>query len=388
MTTDAISTAAAANDGAGQPRPNSGNSLLGDQAGRDVSQTLLAQVQEAIARKTPLRIAGGGTKSFYGCQTGAFADAQPIDVREHQGIVDYDPSELVITVRAGTRLSQLNAVLKAGGQMLACEPPSFGDNATVGGMVAAGLSGPRRPWAGSVRDFVLGARLISGFGTQLRFGGAVMKNVAGYDVSRLLAGSLGCLGLMTEFSFKVLPLPRNSQSVRLEMSAADALAKLRQWGQQPLPITAAAHDGQSLFLRFEGNEGSVAAARTSIGGEAIAADWWDALRELQLPFFTRSDDARPLWRLSVPAWAAPMEIEGSQFLDWGGAQRWLRSDAPAEVIRAAAAAVGGHASCWTAGHIASPLHPLAAPVLQLHRQLKAKLDPSGIFNPQRMYPDF
>lgn len=386
MTSDVNFPTTASNQG--EPRAKTAFEPLGHVPSQDNAAALLEQVQQAIASKTPLRIAAGGTKSFYGCTTGAFTQAQPIDIRGHSGIVDYDPSELVVTVRAGTLLTDLNAALAAGGQMLACEPPSFGPTATVGGMVAAGLSGPRRPWAGSVRDFVLGARLISGFGTHLRFGGSVMKNVAGYDVSRLLAGSLGTLGLITELSFKVLPLPRNTQSVRLEMSAAQALEKLRQWGQQPLPITAAAHDGQSLFLRFEGNAASVAAARADIGGDAIDPDWWTQLRELQLPFFTRADDARPLWRLSVPAWAAPLDVAGDQFLDWGGAQRWLRSDAAPEAIRAAAAAVGGHASCWTAGHVSSPLHPLTPAVLRLHQQLKAKLDPQGIFNLGRMYAQF
>ena len=245
-------------------------------AGQDQSQQLLAQVREAIGRREPLSIQGGGTKAFLG--RAVPPGCKPLDMRGHHGVVSYDPTELIITVRAGTRLSELHATLERGGQMLACEPPSFGPDATVGGMVAAGLSGPRRPWVGAVRDFLLGVRMVSGLGTLLRFGGEVMKNVAGYDVSRLMAGSHGCLGVITEASFKVLPRPRCNLSVRLAMPLDQALQNLAQWGQQPLPITAACHDGESLLLRFEGNEGSVLAARQHIGGDEIDGRGWHELR--------------------------------------------------------------------------------------------------------------
>lgn len=355
-------------------------------AGQDQSEILLGRVQDAIDRRTPLTIRGGGSKAFLGRVPGG--DATVLDVSGHHGIVSYDPTELIMTARAGTPLSQLHATLDKGGQMLAFEPPSFGDGATVGGMVAAGLSGPRRPWVGSVRDFVLGVRMVSGLGTLLRFGGEVMKNVAGYDVSRLLVGSYGCLGVITEVSFKVLPKPRCSVSVRQNISLDRALEQLREWGQQPLPITAASHDGESLYLRFEGNEGSVKAARELIGGEETDALWWQDLREHRLPFFDARNDSRPLWRLSVPSWAPPVDLPGNQLVDWGGAQRWLRSDAPEEVIRTAVEAVGGHASSFTSGHTDSPFHPLAPAVLRLHCSLKSKLDPHGLFNPGRMYREF
>jgi len=355
-------------------------------AGQDHSQALLQQVQAAIAAGRPLAIQGGGSKGFLG--RAASPGAEVLDVTGHHGIVSYDPTELIITARAGTLLSDLRATLEKGGQMLACEPPSFGAGATVGGMVAAGLSGPRRPWAGSVRDFVLGIRMVSGLGTLLRFGGEVMKNVAGYDVSRLLVGSYGCLGVITEVSFKVLPKPRSCISVRLEMPLAQALQKFGEWGQQPLPITAASHDGESLRLRFEGNEGSVQAARQHIGGEQVEGDGWQALLEHRLPFFDRQVDPRPLWRLSVPAWAPPLELPGDQLVDWGGAQRWLRSDAPVETLRAAVEAVGGHATCFSSDHTDTPFHPLAPTVLRLHRSLKSRMDPQGVFNPGRMYREF
>ena len=355
-------------------------------SGQDNSEALLQQVRQAIDARTPLFIQGGASKRFLGRPLPD--DVQVLDLTRHHGVVSYDPTELIITARAGTRLSELNATLERGGQMLACEPPSFGAGATVGGMVAAGLSGPRRPWAGSVRDFVLGTRMISGLGTALRFGGEVMKNVAGYDVSRLLAGSYGCLGVITEVSFKVLPKPRSSMSVRLDMSLTQALQQLGEWGQQPLPITAASHDGGSLRLRLEGNEGSVQAARAQIGGEEINADWWEALREHALPFFDTTTDARPLWRLSLPLWAAPLDLPGEQLADWGGAQRWLRSDAPVETVRAAVEAAGGHATCFTAGHSDTPFHPLPAATLRLHRSLKSRMDPQAVFNPGRMYREF
>ncbi|MDG6404232.1 glycolate oxidase subunit GlcE, partial [Pseudomonas quasicaspiana] len=200
----------------------------------DASTALLEQVNHALQTATPLRIQGGNSKAFLGREVAG----EILDTRIHSGIVSYDPTELVITARAGTPLQELCAALDAAGQMLPCEPPHFGE-ATVGGMVASGLSGPRRPWSGSVRDFVLGTRVITGLGKHLRFGGEVMKNVAGYDLSRLMAGSFGCLGVLTEVSLKVLPKPRLCSSIALEMDSARALARLAEWGQQPLPISAA-----------------------------------------------------------------------------------------------------------------------------------------------------
>jgi glycolate oxidase FAD binding subunit len=272
--------------------------------------------------------------------------------------------------------------------MLPCEPPSYSDagvgDATVGGMIAAGVSGPRRPWAGSVRDYVLGTRVITGLGKHLKFGGEVMKNVAGYDLSRLMAGSFGCLGLLTEVSLKVLPKPRLCTSIALEMDSAHALARLAEWGQQPLPISAASHDGRVLRLRLEGGEGSVAAAHDRLGGESIDPAWWQALNEHRLDFFT---DGRALWRLSLPTNTGVLALPGEQLIDWGGAQRWLKSDASGEEIRAMVSAIGGHATCYSHGLDQNPFQPLAEPLMRYHRQLKAQLDPHGIFNPGRMYAE-
>jgi glycolate oxidase FAD binding subunit len=274
-------------------------------------------------------------------------------------------------------------VLDAAGQMLPCEPPTFED-ATVGGMVAAGLSGPRRPWAGSVRDFVLGTRVITGLGKHLHFGGQVMKNVAGYDLSRLLTGSFGCLGLLTEVSLKVLPKPRMCSSIALEMSGVQALARLREWGRQPLPISAASHDGKLLRLRLEGGEGSVAAAHERLGGELIDPAYWQDLNEQRLEFFS---DGLPLWRLSLPQATGMLELPGAQLIDWSGAQRWLKSTADGPTIQALAAAAGGHATCYSHGLHDSPFQPLPPALFHYLRQLKARLDPHGLFNPGRMYAE-
>ena len=351
----------------------------------DASAALLDQVNQALADATPLRIQGGNSKTFLGRAVAA----EILDTRVHRGIVSYDPTELVITARAGTPLSELMQTLEAAGQMLPCEPPGFADltgggDATLGGMVAAGLSGPRRPWSGSVRDYVLGTRVITGHGKHLRFGGEVMKNVAGYDVSRLMAGSLGCLGLLTEVSLKVLPKPRQCISIALELDSERALNGLAQWGQQPIPISAASHDGRVLRLRLEGGEGSVAAAHERLGGEVIDSGWWLDLNEQRLPFFL---DARPLWRLSLPNDTGVLNLPGEQLIDWGGAQRWLKSDADGERIRASVTAVGGHATCFTPGADDSPFQPLATPLLRYHQQLKTRLDPQGVFNPGRMYAE-
>lgn len=346
----------------------------------DASEQLLEQVNQALAAKTPLNIQGGGSKKFLG----RVVEGQLLDVRAHRGIVSYDPTELVVTARAGTPLAELEAALDAAGQMLPCEPPHFAEGATVGGMVAAGLSGPRRPWSGSVRDFVLGTRVITGQGKHLRFGGEVMKNVAGYDLSRLMAGSFGCLGVLTEVSLKVLPKPRLVTGLRLEMDLERALLKLAEWGQQPVPISAASHDGKALYLRLEGGEGSVNAARERIGGDDLEGVYWSDLREQRLAFFA---DPRPLWRLSLPTNTAPVVLPGEQLVDWAGAQRWLKSDASAETVRAIVGEVGGHATCYSAGAVAEPFQPLPEPLLRYHRQLKAQLDPQGIFNPGRMYSE-
>ncbi|MES3710495.1 glycolate oxidase subunit GlcE [Pseudomonas putida] len=345
---------------------------------RDIGQALLEQVNQALNQGTPLRIQGSNSKAMLGNPVAG----EVLDTRSHRGIVSYDPTELVLTARAGTPLREIEAALHEAGQMLPCEPPHLGPEATLGGMVAAGLSGPRRPWAGSVRDYVLGTRVITGHGKLLRFGGEVMKNVAGYDVSRLMAGSFGCLGLLTEVSLKVLPRPRECLSLRLPMGSHQALAELAEWGQQPLPISAACHDGDALYLRLEGGEGSVQSARQRLGGETLDSVFWSNLREQRLAFFS---DPAPLWRLSLPNATGELHLPGQQLIDWGGAQRWLKSSAPAQAIRDHLAKVGGHATCYAPGAASTP--PLPAALMRYHRALKQQLDPQGVFNPGRLYPD-
>lgn len=350
----------------------------------DDSARLIDEVARALEDRAPLRIRGGNSKAALGRPV----KGREIDTRSHRGVVSYDPTELVITACAGTPLADLNAVLDAAGQMLPCEPPTFDDAATLGGAVAAGLAGPRRPWAGSVRDFVLGCRLITGEAKHLRFGGEVMKNVAGYDMSRLLAGSFGCLGLITEVSLKVLPKPRAQRSVTLELDAGEALSELSVWRKAALPVSGACYFEGRLHVRLEGGTGSVAAAVDRIGGEDLDLRFWDALREHRLAFFF--DDPRPLWRLSLPNGTPLFDLPGAVLIDWGGAQRWLKSDAPSSTIRQLAAAAGGHATCFApspAYEANEPFTPLAAPLRRFHQQLKQQLDPRGIFNPGRMYAD-
>lgn len=357
------------------------------------------RVRAAAADGKPLRLRGGGSKDFYG-QAPA---GELLDTREYAGIVAYEPTELVVTVRCGTPLAELEATLAEKGQALSFEPPHFGPGATVGGCVAAGLSGPRRAQAGAVRDFVLGARLLDGQGDLLNFGGQVMKNVAGYDVPRLLAGSLGTLGLIAEVSLKVLPFAVATQTLRFAMAQDAALASLNRWGGQPLPITASAWSDGVLHLRLEGAAAAVSAATRKLGGEMggeavdapVAAAFWAGLREQTHPFFTAGAVAdAPLWRLSVPSLAPPLDLPGAQLIEWGGAQRWLRGGGAANTaaIRAAAQRAGGHATLFRAGaaerSASDVFQPLSAPLARIHRNLKTAFDPHGVFNPGRMYPDF
>ncbi len=343
------------------------------------------RIRAAAAGNKPLRLRGGGSKDFYG----EAPQGEVLDLRAYAGIIAYEPSELVITLRCGTPLAELEAALRAQGQQLAFEPPHFGSGATAGGMVAAGLSGPRRQAAGAVRDFVLGVRMLDGRGDDLSFGGQVMKNVAGYDVSRPMAGSLGTLGPILEVSLKVLPLPFAEATLKLELPQDKALAMLNHWGGQPLPISASAWAEGELAVRLSGAASAVKAARAAIGGEAMQADeagrFWLAIREQTEPFF-RGD--KPMWRLSLPSVAPPLALPGEQLIEWGGAQRWLASNAGARTIRAAAAQAGGHATLFRAADkSAGVFTPLAPALAKIHRNLKRAFDPAGIFNPGRMYPD-
>lgn len=365
-------------------------------------QTTLEHIRHAAAHRLPLRIRGGGSKDFLGQRL----QGEVLDTRGLCGIVSHEPTELVVTAQGGTPLAELEAVLASKGQCLPFEPPHFGD-ATVGGMVAAGLGGPARASVGAVRDYVLGAQVINGRGEVLVFGGQVMKNVAGYDVSRLMAGAMGTLGVLAEVSLKVLPVAPAEATLRFDMNQADALAALHRWGGQPLPLNASCwvrdQGRNTLYVRLRGAVAAVDAACRSMGGErldtAIVAADWRACGEQTLPFFTPPADMAEacLWRLSVPQTTPPQAVGGqgadAQLLEWHGGLRWLWApEGQAQAIRAAALAAGGHATLWRVADGGERRHPawapLTPPLLAIHQRLKAEFDPAGIFNPGRMYAEF
>ena len=378
-----------------------------------VLSELCDQVMTAHAGHKPLFVCGGGSKSFYGNYRALTPQDGHclLDMTAYNGIINYQPSELVVTVRAGTSLAALEAELAEQGQMLAFEPPHFSESATVGGCVAAGLAGPRRMTAGSVRDFVLGARLLDSQGRLLSFGGEVMKNVAGYDVSRLLAGSLGIFGAIVDVSLKVLPKPFAECSLRFEATQQEALNHFAQWRGQPLAVSATSwnaldehgavngrSDGSAdasadiagfVTVRLSGAPPAIRAAKARIGGTELSAEqatqWWTGLREQTHPFF-KSD--QPLWRIALPPTTPAQDFGLPTLLEWGGGQRWLRGAIDAHAIRAWAQRLGGHATLFRPASGLIPadgvFHPLSAGIASITRRLKQELDPAGLFNPGRM----
>ena len=349
-------------------------------SGHDATQELVDRVQHATAQRMPLRIVGGDTKRFLGRQVAG----DVLRMTGHAGIVCYDPAELVITARAGTRLADVEAELAANGQRLPFEPPSFGEAATIGGTVACGLSGPARASSGPLRDYVLGVRVLAGDGRVLRFGGEVMKNVAGYDVARTMAGAFGTLGVLLDVSLKVLPLPPATRTLSLPLDASQALATLERYAGTALPLTASCWTAGSLSLRFEGSERTLDDVQRRVGGTVVqdATNFWRSIREQTHRFF---NGPGALWRLHLPA-SAPASPQGETLIEWNGTQRWhvLGSGSMFDV----AAAAGGHATLFRptgpAGHVFT--RP-AEPLLRLHASLKKVFDPAGILNPGRMYPD-
>lgn len=351
------------------------------------------RIAAARADGGKLAIRGGASKRFFG----AAPHGEAFDTTELRGITAYEPSELVITARAGTPLAELEAALQARGQCLPFEPPRFGSGRTgsVGGMVAAGWAGPARWTAGSVRDHVLGATLLNGKGELLQFGGQVIKNVAGYDVSRLLAGSMGVLGVLCEVSLKVLPAAPAQRTLRFEAPQADALRRLNEWAGRPLPLSASAWWQGMLVVRLAGAAPAVRHAAERMGGEAVEADlaqaFWDGLRDQTDEFFTAAAKAitaqrARLWRVSVPATAPGISLPGDELVEWGGALRWWLTDQPAAAVHDAASGRGGHALLWrgapAAGETALPV--VAPPIERLHRRLKDAFDPDHVFNPGRL----
>jgi glycolate oxidase FAD binding subunit len=343
-------------------------------------------VREAATNRLPLRIRAGGTKDFYGNAT----TGSVLDPRSCAGVVAYEPSELVVTACAGTPLTELENLLAEHGQMLAFEPPHFGSNATLGGCIAAGLTGPRRtaygPCYGGVRDFVLGARMLDGRGETLTFGGSVMKNVAGYDLARLLVGSLGILGVILEASVKVLPKPAAQLTLSFELEEQESLDRLNTWAGQPLPLSASVWHEGVLSVRLSGSRAAVTDARARLGGDLMdgsSADaFWTQIREQTHPFFAGT---QVLWRVCVPSTLSALKLHGGQLIEWGGALRWLRTSEPASEVRAAAQQGGGHATLFRGESTCDVFTPLAAPLMAVHKRLKSHFDPAGIFNPGRLY---
>jgi glycolate oxidase FAD binding subunit len=360
----------------------------------EVLEDWRGRVRSASAGRTPLRLVGGASKDFYGQEL----VGEVFDTTVYAGVIDYDPTELVITARCGTRLAEVESTLRGEGQMLAFEPPAFGATATLGGCVAAGLSGPRRAYAAAVRDAVLGVRLLDGQGDDLAFGGRVMKNVAGFDVSRLVAGSLGTLGIILEASLKCVPLPKAEATRVYELTPQLALQRSNEWGAQALPLSASCYYDGRLYARFSGAKAAVEGAVRRLGGTALddADAFWGSVREQGHPFFGRDAAEAPLWRLSVKSTAPYTDLDGEQLLEWGGALRWLRpakrtgesgcGPEQARRLREWAHGHGGHATLFRcADKSAGVFQLLPPPMLAIHRKLKAAFDPAGIFNPGRLY---
>jgi len=356
-----------------------------------VLQALQQRIQAAHERGQPLVIQGGGTRGFHGHPV----EGDLLDVTPLSGISSYEPTELVVTARAGTALAELEAALAAQGQCLPFEPPRFGAASTVGGMVATGFSGPARASVGALRDHMLGLSLLNGRGELLSFGGQVMKNVAGYDVSRVVAGSLGVLGVICEVSLKVLPRPPAQATLRFELDQAAALKAVNTWAGKPLPLHASACWNGMLVVRLAGAAAAVEAATQQLGGERIpdemAQGFWDGVRDQRDEFFLSAERAlgsgAALWRLSVPATAPALNLSGEQLIEWHGAQRWLCTSTAAAAVREAARAVGGHATLWRGNdRSAGVFAPLDPATERIHRALKAAFDPAHILNRGRMYP--
>jgi len=349
---------------------------------QEVIQQFSETIRKAAAEHTHVRIRGSGAKDFYGLAL--IGDA--LDTRPCSGILEYEPTELVLTASAGTPLREVEAALAKNGQMLPFEPPHFGTAATLGGSVACGFSGPRRAAAGSARDFVLGVRMLNGRGEDLHFGGKVMKNVAGYDLSRLMTGSFGTLGLITEVSLKVLPVPRQELTLRLDIDEAAALDSMNLWAGKPLPLSASCHVNGALYLRLSGAGSAVEAAQKKVGGEPLAggAAFWQSIREQTHPVFA---GAAALWRLSIKPTTAPLGL-GPQLIEWNGGLRWFSANISPSLAFETAQRAGGHATLFRGGDKRLGIQRLPANLLAIHKKLKRVFDPEGILSPGRIHADF
>lgn len=339
--------------------------------------TLARQVRQSFEDHRRVIIRGGGSKSFLGHIE---PDAEPLDVAPCRGIISYEPEELVIRVRCGTPLAEVQQVLAGEGQMLAFEPPGFGENATIGGTVSSGIAGPRRPWAGTVRDFVLGASLVTGDGRIVEFGGQVMKNVAGYDVSRLVIGAMGTLGIVTDVSMKVLPCPGTEVTLQQKRTVREALDFTVSLSASPMPVSATCFHDDCLSIRLSGSESSVRQAAKKIGGEETDNALWAQVANHE---FEPLSKASEVWRVSVPP-ASPVLLDEASVIEWGGGQRWVVD--PDFNPRDRLGQYDGHVTLFRRGKSGEPaFHPLTPGVLVIHRGLKSRFDPGGILNPGRLY---
>lgn len=347
----------------------------------DHSVEFLSYVNDALATSSPFNINGNNTKSFLGRPR----DIASLSVNRHSGVVSYEPTELVLTARAGTPIKELVRVLDQSSQMMPFEPPAYADEDTLGGVIACGLSGPRRAYAGSARDYVLGMQLINGKGELLKFGGEVMKNVAGYDVSRLQVGAMGTLGLILDVSMKVLPKPETELTLLLEDAKPDALGFLAELARKPVPVSATAVIENKCYLRLSGHSNSVRSVAKKIGGDELpdGESFWASLRSHTHPFFTRTGN---LWRISVADHAPPLSLSGEWLYEWGGAQRWLVTQQPASDIFNCCSHAGAHATRFGGFEPgAACFQPLEGALLTLHQRVKAAFDPAGLFNPGRYH---
>ena len=350
----------------------------------DSESKLQQQVLEAAAIDRSLAITGGSSKAFYGREI----VGQTLSTRDHCGIVDYDPTELVITAKAGTRIADIVSLLGENQQMPGFEPPAFGENATLGGVVASGLSGPIRPFSGAVRDFVLGIKLLSGNGDIMQFGGRVMKNVAGFDVSRLMVGAMGVLGVILEVSMKVLPKPEAEMTVRIKQPNIQvAIQQMNQLCGKPWPVSAASWYEGEIWLRLSGTRLGIDHARSAIGGDVDpdGDQFWTQSREQTLPFF---DGNEALFRTSVapatPACDAHESVGASVLVEWAGGVRWSR----VENGEFRNHDLDGHVTVFRGGNRKQEVfHPLAVPIMGIHQNLKNTFDPKRILNPGRLYAD-
>jgi len=349
----------------------------------DSSENLREQILKARKKEQKLNIVGGGTKAFMGRAADSHADT--LKLSKHTGIVEYHPVELIMTVRAGTTIKDIEAALAEEGQCLHFEPPRFGDASTLGGTLACNLSGPARPWSGSVRDQVLGVRLLNGKGEHLRFGGQVMKNVAGYDTSRLQAGAMGTLGAITEVSLKVMPKPAMTLTLVEDMALNDVIKYMNQRAGEPKPITGAAWVDGKVYLRLSGAKSAVEATAEKWSGDVMeqGGAFWQQLQHMQHDFFAGDE---PLWRFSIGATAANPDLDGPWLIDWAGSQRWYRGAADSAKLESMAQQAGGQVTLFRGGDRTDEvMHHQPQALKTIQQRLKKSFDPDGLFNPGRLY---